>query len=161
VSATSACTTTATGQSKAQAIAAIRRPPRSDRERRTRSATKANRYRAGPPQSPNAGIVASSPSTSASVVFIANAKRTIPATIEKCRYVYTSRASAARSAPLRSVSIWWARIVKKSEYASQNEVATANPSTAATITCALSPLIFSPTPMAIKDSPIAMITISP
>jgi hypothetical protein len=45
-----------------------------------------------------------------------------------------------RSAPLRSVSSWWARIVKKSKYASQNEVVTANPSTAATITSVLSPL---------------------
>jgi hypothetical protein len=53
------------------------------------------------------------------------------------------------------------RIVKKSKYASQNEVVTANPSTAAMITSVLSLLSLSPRPMAIKDSPIAMITISP
>ena len=54
-----------------------------------------------------------------------------------------------------------ARIGKKSKYASQNDVATTNPSTAATITPVPSASSLAPRPIATSDSPIAMITISP
>ena len=66
-----------------------------------------------------------------------------------------------RSMPLRSVSICWARIGKKSKYASQNDVATSEPEHGGGDHAGAESVLLSPRPMAINDSPIAMITISP
>jgi hypothetical protein len=49
------------------------------------------------------------------MVFIANAKNTIPTMSGKCAYAYTSRASATRSGPRRSASSLAPRIEKKSK----------------------------------------------
>ena len=63
--------------------------------------------------------------------------------------------------PVRSASICWPRIWKKSKYASQNDMTTTRPSTAATMTPVLSAVALAPRPIAISDSPIAMMMISP
>src|SRR5207237_6863952 len=119
----------------------------------------ASRYSAIPPKRPSAGTMGSEPDTSGSIVFNPNANRTMPTTIGRWRYEYTSLASAARDAPVASASLAWAMNTTQSKYDHHRHAATVIPRSAAAITPASTGSAAAPTPIATIDSPSAMLVL--
>ena len=141
-SATSAGTTRATGNSNAQASAATKRPR--PRVREMRSATPRTRggRRRGRRRGAKAGIVSSSSWTCASVDLDREREEHDPGDHRQMEVgVDVAREGRCARRRSRSASSCWARIGKKSKYASQNDVATTRPRTAATITPASSSVL--------------------